>query len=199
MVDNLLENDLVVSALQDTIKRGEHGLQNTPGLVKRIIREDRWRERIVRETKEPARFTSFRTFVEKPLIEGLGVPYGELKKLCQDDTEALDLIDQVEQRPVGRPTEILDNIQHFPSGTSAQAALRRLRKDRPDLHSTVIAGEMTPHAAMVEAGFRPKTVTVPATVAGFIRAVLKHLTEAEQRTLRDTLAAMDLGEPDACG
>jgi hypothetical protein len=41
-----------------------------------------------------------------------------------------------------------------PSGTSREAALRRLRKDRPDLHERVIARELTPHAAMVEAGFR---------------------------------------------
>jgi hypothetical protein len=33
-------------------------------------------------------------------------------------------------------------------------ALRRLRKQRSDLHTRVIAKEISPHAAMVKAGFR---------------------------------------------
>ena len=33
-----------------------------------------------------------------------------------------------------------------PSGTSRAAALRRLRKDRPDLHGRVLAGELSAHA-----------------------------------------------------
>ncbi len=44
-----------------------------------------------------------------------------------------------------------------PTGTTAQQAIRRLRKDRPDLHAGVIAGRKSPHGAMVEAGFRRKT------------------------------------------
>jgi hypothetical protein len=39
-------------------------------------------------------------------------------------------------------------------GNSNEAAERRLRKDRPDLHTRVLTGELTWNAAMVEAGFR---------------------------------------------
>ncbi len=42
----------------------------------------------------------------------------------------------------------------YPSGHSCERALRRLRKDRPDLHARVLSDELSPHAAMVEAGFR---------------------------------------------
>lgn len=41
-----------------------------------------------------------------------------------------------------------------PAGTTRDAALRRLRKDREDLHARVLAGDMSAHAAMVQAGFR---------------------------------------------
>ena len=44
---------------------------------------------------------------------------------------------------------------------SRQAAIRRLSKDRPDLHARVLSGELKPHRAMVEAGFRDKLITVP--------------------------------------
>jgi len=77
----------------------------------------------------------------------------------------LNLIDQVTQGKPGAPEgnqnargekTPLDNIQGCPAptGTSRDAALRRLRKDRPDLHAKVISGEKTAHRAMVEAGFR---------------------------------------------
>jgi hypothetical protein len=49
-----------------------------------------------------------------------------------------------------------------PTGTSADAALRRLRKQRPDLHAQVLAGQLSPHAAAVEAGFRRRRISVPA-------------------------------------
>lgn len=42
----------------------------------------------------------------------------------------------------------------FPQGNSVEAALRRLRKSRSDLHARVLSGEMTANAAMVQAGFR---------------------------------------------
>ena len=38
----------------------------------------------------------------------------------------------------------------------ADSCLRRLRKDRPDIHARVLAGELSPHAGMIEAGFRKK-------------------------------------------
>ena len=66
---------------------------------------------------------------------------GLLKRICAEDKEALDLIDQVEQAKHGgdRKSEhiksdviTLDTNQR---GTSRQHALRKLRKDRPDLHA----------------------------------------------------------------
>ncbi len=47
-----------------------------------------------------------------------------------------------------------------PEGNTAAKALRRLRKERPDLHARVLAEELSPHAAMHEAGFRRRTLTV---------------------------------------
>jgi hypothetical protein len=39
-------------------------------------------------------------------------------------------------------------------GNARQQALRRLRKDQPDLQAKVLAGELSPHAATIEAGLR---------------------------------------------
>jgi hypothetical protein len=58
-------------------------------------------------------------------------------------------------------------------GTSNRYALRRLREERPDLHQRVVAGEISAHAAAVEAGIRPPRFTItgrdPAAIANTIR------------------------------
>jgi hypothetical protein len=41
-------------------------------------------------------------------------------------------------------------------GTDPAYALARLRRDRPDIHARVLLGELSPHAGMIEAGFRKK-------------------------------------------
>jgi hypothetical protein len=41
-----------------------------------------------------------------------------------------------------------------PAGTTAAAALRRLRTQRPDLHALVLSGQVSANRAMVIAGFR---------------------------------------------
>lgn len=117
---------------------------------------------------------SFSAFVQTPPLEGLGADLKTLERICADDAEAKTLLDSVVQKGPGNPTganqhtnesgtvdNINDSKTERPNGTSSAAALRRLRKDRPDLHEQVIAGHKSPHVAIVEAGFRTKTITVP--------------------------------------
>jgi hypothetical protein len=76
-----------------------------------------------------------------------------------------DARDRANLRPAGRPkaetvynTEDDVHSSERPSGNSRAAFLRRLRKDRPDIHARVLAGELSPHAGMIEAAFRKKPV-----------------------------------------
>lgn len=187
-VDRAVASDADVALLQSAIHTGKNTVAAIPGLVKRIIREGYWVERDVRVTREHVRFERFEQFVAATLPDGLGIDMATLKRLCRDDAEAVDLIDQATQQPPGRPAkkESIDNVTHLkegPDGNSKEQALRRLRKDRPDLHAEVIAGEKSPHAAMVEAGFRPKTVTVQPTVEGFAKSIAKFLSAEDQARL----------------
>jgi hypothetical protein len=78
-------------------------------------------------------------------LPGLGTDVATVKRIVRDDPEALDMLDKALQKQDGRP-ETFDNIQGLepaPTGTSRQQALRRLRKDRPDLHARVGGFEMS--------------------------------------------------------
>lgn len=51
----------------------------------------------------------------------------------------------------GRGRKAVDNVNSF-SGNEATYALRRLKRDNPDLAEQVVAGVLSAHAAAVQAG-----------------------------------------------
>ncbi len=171
MSSNPRANAALVEALGSALREGEHGLKTGPALLLRILREESWRS-FVTQRGEQVEYDSFERFVTTPPLKGLGATMRLIKKLLDavDDAaervEALNLLDEAIGKRQGQRTDFLYNIQEVPKeaapyGTSRAAGLRRLRKDRPDLHAEVLAGRLTTHAAMVKAGFRRRMVNVP--------------------------------------
>jgi hypothetical protein len=103
---------------------------------------------IIRFNHAPSAFVSF---VTAQPMEGLGTNIEMLERICAEDKEALDLIDQATQGKQGRPSKLenIDIVNVIPSGNARQHALRKLRKSRPDLHARVLKGKLSPHAAKV--------------------------------------------------
>jgi hypothetical protein len=188
-VDVLRENGVFVHELQDALIDGDRGLRHVPGLLKRVIQEHRWQERTFGAMDRVITFRSFAEFVSETPPEGLGADLSLVKRLCGDDPEAIDLIDQATQNPSSLHVD--NNVNSRPVGNTAQQAIRRLRKDRPDLHARVLAGELSPHAAMVEAGFRPRTITVPLDPEKMARAIRRRLNDDEIDTLVAALEEAD--------
>jgi hypothetical protein len=190
-VDVLGLNDTYVSQLRDAISEGAAGLSDVPMLLKCVLREGRWRERTIK-TGGTVRFERFEEFVATKPLEGLGADMGLIKRICSADPEAVDLLDRALQRESSKHVGALDNIQGTrepaPTGTSAARAVRRLREDRPDLHAKVIAGEVSPHAAMLEAGFRKPTITLPLDPDAALRLIVKHFPREGVETLLRGLA-----------
>ena len=94
-----------------------------------------------------------------------------LRTICQvaEDVEALDLLDQMTNETCvshggdrrsdtfkGDNVTLENTALHLESGNTATYALRRLRKDRPDLHTRVLAKELSPHAKRCWYGRRRK-------------------------------------------
>ena len=177
-------NDDRVALLRKSIGSAGHNLATVPAMVEVIVRDDGWQDRIVRATGERVQFSSFAEFVTTPPLEGLGATLDQLRSLCRQDPAALDAIDRATQNVPSAHAG--NNVPSRPEGNTSAKALRRLRKDRPDLHAEVLAGHKSPHKAMVEAGFRPKTTTGPLSADGVVRCWLK--LPDEQR--RDALQRM---------
>lgn len=158
----------------------QYNLRDVAAKIARVIVADAWRQYVTPLGRVVAH-SSFEAFVRAPRPDGLGTDVATLRKVCRDAPWARDLIDRATQRPPGRPAddETLDNVQGFPSGNSAEAALRRLRKHRPDLHERVLAGELSAHAAAVEAGFRSRRFSVSGDPEAAARILRRHLSDDE--------------------
>lgn len=159
--------DRVIEYLRTAIFDGKCGLKDVPELIKRVIKEDLWRERMLPGTGETVVFGSFEEFTRTPPPEGLGTDYKTLSKLCAGDAETLDLLEQTRKsRKRGgdrRSENFKDNNENFErvkKGNSTEYALKRLRRHRLDLHRQVIAGKLSINQAMIEAGYRKQPLKI---------------------------------------
>lgn len=196
MSNQALTNYRVISSARLAVRDGMGGLHGVPALLKRILKEEMWREFVVAETGQIQRYNRFVDFIATPPLEGLGTDLKTVTKLCEDDPEALDLLNRVAiEKPGGNRQSaevksIHSNIMNAftpPQGTTRAYSLRRLAADAPMLHTRVLAGELSPHAAMVEAGLRDRTISIPVDAEKAARAIRRHFTPDQIATLIDLL------------
>lgn len=189
MAMNAQVNGEIVSSLRHALGEGEFGLAYVPKLIKEAIENHAWEEFYDEVERDVLHHSSFESFVTTEPPEGLGTDVRMIQNMCRDHTEILDQIDEATQRKDGNPHSLtVDNVNTSrPDGNSAARALRKLRSDAPEIHAKVIAGELSPNAGMVEAGFRKKTATVSVDPKSFATAILKRFTAEEIREIIELL------------
>jgi hypothetical protein len=165
-----------------------------------IIESESWRAYYWPNHAGPdvVRWSTFEEFVTaRPGKGGLGWTIRDLREYVRGDAVATDALDRVTQRKdgvhgrraqaiTGKGNGAVDNIHSSvsrPSGTSAQRALRVLREKAPELHAKVLAGKLSANAAMVEGGFRKKTVTLTVEVESAARTLRRAFTKRQLRRL----------------
>lgn len=174
--DPLRGNAVLVDALGSALRRGGNALDSVPDLLKRVLAEGSWRD-FITQRGEVVHHARFVDFVTEPPLRGIGGNVPLVRRVVEVDPVALDLLDEALRNPEGGSIEqratVANRNSGRPSGTSKAYALRRLRKDAPQLHSEVLAGRLTAHAAMVQAGLRSPTFTMRAGSAEQVANVLK--------------------------
>lgn len=179
----------VVHSLYEAISGAVRGIGMIPGFVREAFEKKVWQgERIFAGgTRQPP--ITFAAFVHEPYPVGLGTTYATVRQFLGKDAVALRLWDEAVARPVGRPetSEKDDNVIRSapkkPTGNSAQAGVRRLRKaaEKGDEKATaalkrVEAGEVSPNAAAIEMGWRKPTLTVVDAPEPLLAAAEKRVT-----------------------
>lgn len=171
----------LVDALSSALDHGGHGLNNAPSLLRRLLIEEGWRE-FETARGEIVRYSKFVDFVTTPPLKGLGTNVDLVRRIITSDSEALELFRNAMKEKPGPKSR--DNVTRTETGNSRGYTLQRLRKDAPELHAEVLADRLSAHAAMVKAGFRPKTISVPVGRPESIAEKLrKHLAPEDLATL----------------
>ena len=181
------QNGKLVIFIESSLRDGKHGMKAFPGLLKKAIKSEAWREYYSETLRQNVIHKTFEAFVTEHMPDGLGSTIDQIKSICHADLEALDAIDKAivhkagdhvgNQYTIGTVDNIHDSNR--PTGTSQAAGLRRLRNTAPEIHKDVLAGKKSVNAGMIEAGYRQKTVTVKCTVEGFTKCMQKHLTQEQ--------------------
>jgi len=165
-----------IQSLQQLIGHGGEQVFDLVPIVLRDVLEHRlWQDRKDRNGQP---FRSFEAFATHILWQGLESSVPELLLYCRKHTDVAELI----RREVGAMPahgEIggghsRDSVATSGDDRGATYALRRLKRDHPELAEMVVAGKLSAHAAAIEAGFRQPTIAVSAAdpdaaVAALIR------------------------------
>jgi hypothetical protein len=182
--------DAVKRLQQSMYDGGETAFSVVPIGLARVIRERLWEQCT---DKQGAPFQSFEAFAAHKLWWGLESSIDDLLAYCRKTPDVQALIRReigaVEEQPRDERGHFTrsDNIR-TDYGTAATYTLRRLKRDRPDLAERVIVGELTAHAAAIEAGFRRRTISVPLDVESAARALRRHFRSEEISRLVERLA-----------
>ena len=182
----MLPPDRIRRLQQNMSDGGERAFSLVPMILRNVLEEEQWRECTDRHGRP---FTSFEAFVTTPLWEGLESTIDDLKVFCRKADDVREMIDRAvgALSPPGgdrRSPEVQVNNVNLKTmgGNNPTYALKRLKRDRPDLADKVVRGELSAHAAALQAGFRKKL-----TPFEIILKQLPNLSPDERSELRSML------------
>ena len=177
----------LVDALSSALDRGSHGLENVPGLLKRILSDGSWRE-FETTRGELVVHDRFESFVTAPPLKGLGASMDLITRIVgTGDPELLRLLRDANKTD---PHSRGKSVDSTPLGKGEDVALtaERLAREAPDEYAAVLRGELTIHAAAVLAGIRRRRVSIRLDSAESAAETLrKHMTPEQLARLRKLL------------
>jgi hypothetical protein len=174
MPDILVIREQIVESLSSALRMGRGGLEVVPGLLRRAINEEVWKERKdYRLSREiiPA-FPSFRAFVEAKPPAGLGTNTDLIERIIRDDGETLAIF-QEQIKAQGTRNDLRSNPTEVRNDRGRAYTLARLKRSRADLFARVVADELSANAAAVEAGFKKKQSPLDVLRAAWRKASSK--------------------------
>jgi hypothetical protein len=161
MTDHLRRNAYLVDALGSSMRSGDHGLKTVPGLLRRVLAEESWRE-FVTQRGTHVRHERFEDFVQAAPLKGLGATIQLIDRIVgTDDPELLALLYQAKKIGQGARTDLTlpcDSQGSYDGGTDYVAV--RLAQQAPEEFAAVQRGEKSIHAAAVAAGIRRPRIPV---------------------------------------
>ena len=195
-----------VNLLGQEIRTGSLNHTTIPRLIIQVIENDMWKRFNIPSsgrTIDNSNIT-FAHFVKAQPPVGLGsntrliesILIASAKSENQDDVvaanEALELFASAITKEHGgdRKSEKIksDNVTLDPErGNTKSYAMRRLKKDKPNIYKRVVVGEISAHAGMIEAGFKKKKISCTSDVPSTIKMLKNKFNENELQQIKENI------------
>lgn len=172
---NEIERGQLCQSTIESLYEATGGLRQFPSLLKKVIATRAWERRTVHG--KVVELGSLRELITAKPVSGWGEDPSKVEAVIRDDPEALAAFREAMKGKPGRPKgteETPTNSRGIESvhGTTRAYSISRVQREcDPDTVAAVMAGEMSPNAALVKAGVREnRQVYIPRDPA---RAVEK--------------------------
>jgi hypothetical protein len=155
---NDLEKGHLCQVTCDCITGTEGSLRNIPGLLKKVIRFKAWERRETRG--KVIELSSLRELITEKPVRGWGEDPKKIEALIRDDPEALSLYREAMKCVNQHDSSFVpgDNVTKHDgqreTGNSRAYSIDRVKREAPQFLDAVMAKEMSPNAALVQAGIR---------------------------------------------
>lgn len=184
----------IVRSLHEALNGAVAGINNIPIFVREAFEAKVWQQTRVFSGGTRQSPISFHDFVHQAYPVGLGSTYETVRRFLVVDAATLAMWDEACQRgagnanrdpETGRLAPSVDNVHERaapdrPTGNSAQAGIRRLRKAADEgqeraaaLLARVEAKDLSVNAAAVEMGWRHPTLTVRDDLSALVDAAMR--------------------------
>lgn len=153
----------IVESLQSALIQGVLELKLVPELLKQILQEGLWRERVIPGTGKVVIFEYFDDFARASVPVGLDTDFETLWKLCSEEPLLMDLLDQTVKRQRGAPKKNVhkkkndDNININQSQLSADPSMEyryEMRNFKELLVAQHLEKSLRPSGTSRQAGLR---------------------------------------------
>lgn len=166
MTNQLVERGYLIQSLGNASHSGEHGFKTVPGLLKRVLEEQAWKERIVVATGEEfSGFSTLEECIQANPPKGLGASIELLRKIISDNVELLADFQAALRKPVGTNQYIegFNNVKTLKPamGNSKEYGLQKLADEgKIELLDQIKDGKISVNAAMKQAGYRRPRLSI---------------------------------------
>lgn len=174
---NLAEKGTLVETLWNAVDHGSVTLDQIPGIVRRVIDTEAWKERVYRgKAYTHDRFIDFIT--AKPLA-GCGWEPDKVLALIKGDPDLERRWREMVTPEKSKHHDSDNNNIISRQGTDRTYTLSRLKREAPALYQKVVDKKLSPNAAAIQAGFRIKTISIPLDAQRAVTILRKYFKHVE--------------------
>ena len=188
---NEIERAQLCQSAIESLYEATGGLRQFPSLLKKVIATEAWKRRVV--GKKVIQLGSLRELITAKPVSGWGEDPSKVEAVIRDDPEALAKFREAMKHQGERPN--IDNnvieVERSPVGNSRAYSISRVQREC-DLKTVaaVMAGEMSPNAALVKAGVREnRQVYIPRDPAAAVDKLKRQFGDGFIRSMREAMDA----------